>query len=33
VDFLIRQSLKHVSVAHNVLWFCKVECIQPGPEE
>jgi hypothetical protein len=27
-DFLIRKSQQFVSVAHNVLWFCKVESVQ-----
>ena len=32
-DFFIRKSQQHVSVAHNVLWFCGVECVQPDREE
>jgi hypothetical protein len=32
-DFMIRKSLEHVSVAHNVLWFCKVESVLPDERE
>ena len=33
VDFLIRKSLQYASVAHNVLWFCKVESVLPDEKE
>jgi hypothetical protein len=32
-DFLIRKSLQFASVAHNVLWFCKVESVLPDEKE
>ena len=32
-DFLVRKSLQYVSVAHNVLWFCKVESVLPDEKE
>ena len=32
-DFLIRKSIQSVSIAHNVLWFCKVESVLPDEKE
>ena len=32
-DFLIRKSLQYVSVAHNTLWFCKVESVLDEREQ
>ena len=32
-DFLIRKSVSNVSLAHNILWFCKVESVLPSDHE